>query len=104
MRKGQAAPVPARGADGLDDLVDNVRSAGLTVTTAIDDLEALPPLVGMTLYRVVQEALTNVLRHSGADHVDLRVDVDQRSLRLRVDDNGTAHGGASPNGIGIAGM
>ena len=104
MRKGRAAPVPARGADGLDDLVDNARSAGLTVTTAIDDLDGLPPLVGMTLYRVVQEALTNVLRHSGADHVELQVDVDQRSLWLRVDDNGTAYGAAPANGIGIAGM
>lgn len=104
MRKGEAAPVPARGADGIEALVENARAAGLTVQAQIDDLDEVPPLVGLTLYRITQEALTNVLRHAGADRVDLLAEVEQHSVRLRVDDNGTATGGTANAGIGIAGM
>ncbi|MGC3001646.1 ATP-binding protein, partial [Streptomyces sp. G35A] len=54
---------------------------------------------------IVQEALTNVVRHSGSRHARVRVDQDAGRLRLRVDDDGPATGAAAGgSGNGLAGM
>ncbi|GAA3855580.1 sensor histidine kinase [Streptomyces sedi] len=69
---------------------------------------ALPPVVELTAYRIVQEALTNVVRHSRADHatVALSLDADDQSLVVEVVDDGPAaaeHTGAD-TGLGLVGM
>ncbi|MFI7643543.1 sensor histidine kinase [Nonomuraea sp. NPDC049400] len=62
----------------------------------------LPPAVGHTVYRVVQEALTNAARHSGASHVEVHVLCDRTAVTVSIADNG--HGRAGAEGRGIRGM
>jgi two-component system, NarL family, sensor histidine kinase UhpB len=66
-------------------------------------LPALPPETELVVYRVVQEALTNVARHSGADTVTVRVREDEGELEVRVTDDGFGRENA-PEGTGIQGM
>ncbi|MEV4163189.1 sensor histidine kinase [Nonomuraea dietziae] len=62
----------------------------------------LPPAVGHTVYRLVQEALTNAARHSEASHVEVRVLCDRAAVTVSITDNGRARAGAE--GRGIRGM
>jgi signal transduction histidine kinase len=99
------APLPGGG--DIPDLVEQLRDSGLPITLSVlGDLERLDAATGLTAYRIVQEALTNTLRHGGADvsaAVDLRVTTD--SIRIRVDDDG--HGATASDdghGHGIVGI
>jgi signal transduction histidine kinase len=62
----------------------------------------LPVAVEATAYFVVAEALTNVAKHSGAEHADVSVHVEDGKLRLQVRDDGV--GGAQPDGSGLVGL
>jgi signal transduction histidine kinase len=66
------------------------RLHGLAVHVRIEGLEAdpLPPLLQTTVYRVVQEALTNVARHAGARSMSVRLVRDEATVELRVQDDG----------------
>jgi signal transduction histidine kinase len=90
----------------LDVLLDGTRSAGVPVTVAVDgETAALPAVVSREAYRIVQEGLTNVLRHAGPVPVDLRVAV--RADRLDVELTnplGTPARRAARGGRGLAGM
>jgi signal transduction histidine kinase len=90
----------------LPDLVGPARQAGIEVTTRIDvEPGALPPQIDATAYRVLQEALTNVVRHSGARRARVRARVRDGELRLTVIDDG--HGATGPDlraGHGLTGM
>ncbi|MEU2419473.1 sensor histidine kinase [Streptomyces sp. NPDC007851] len=83
---GRQTPSLAR----LDELADAVRAAGLTVHVSREGpLDGLPAAVDLAAYRIVQEALTNALRHAiGADEVRVRVVADGAGVRLTVVDNG----------------
>jgi signal transduction histidine kinase len=72
----------------------------LTLTT--DDV---PPAVGAAAYRIVQEALTNAVRHGGRRDVGIRIGVRavDGALRVTVTDDGTGTGGGPP-GFGLVGM
>jgi signal transduction histidine kinase len=99
------APVP--GAADLLELVEQLRSSGLTISLDVDgDLQRVDAATGLTTYRIVQEALTNTLRHGGPDvraSVDVRVTDD--SVRIRVDDDGRGSTvAADGQGHGIVGM
>ncbi|MCG7206792.1 histidine kinase [Streptomyces arenae] len=74
----------------LDELADAVRAAGLAVHVSREGpLDGLPAAVDLAAYRIVQEALTNALRHAaGADEVRVRVVADEAGVRLTVVDNG----------------
>jgi signal transduction histidine kinase len=99
------APQPATGE--LDALAASVRAAGLPVSLVIDgDLAALPAVVGVSVYRIVQEALTNVLKHAGPARAEVRIGCEQDTVTIDVADNGTGqHGSGSPDcGHGLAGM
>lgn len=98
------APVP--GLAELDVLVANAESTGVSVrTNVIGDVTALPATVDATAYRVVQEALSNVLRHSGAGRVELGIDHDDARLRLRINDDGKGSTSVpSESGWGLIGM
>ncbi|WP_181139069.1 sensor histidine kinase [Streptomyces sp. Ru72] len=101
---GDAPRAPAPGLDRLPELVEQAADAGLTVTV---DGEApqLAPGTDLAAFRIVQEALTNVVRHSGSRHARVRIDSAQGTLRLRVDDDGPATGAeAGGSGNGLAGM
>ncbi|MEU6180275.1 sensor histidine kinase [Streptomyces coeruleorubidus] len=101
---GDAPRAPAPGLDRLPELVEQAASAGLTV-----DVEGEPPRLApgtdLAAFRIVQEALTNVVRHSGSRHARVRLAHDADVLRLRVDDDGPATGAdAGGSGNGLAGM
>lgn len=79
----------------------------LPVVFEIDpDLPALPDIYNVTLYRVLQEALTNVAKHAQASRVWVELSVDDNSINLVIQDNGLGlHSkGNSTGGIGLTGM
>jgi signal transduction histidine kinase len=86
----------------LAGLAEAARSAGIVVELTIDpNTEAAPPATAEALYRIVQESLTNVLRHSGADRAQVRV-LGGAAISLSVLDNGA--GTVAADGHGIRGM
>jgi signal transduction histidine kinase len=98
---------PQPGTGELDALAADVRAAGLPVNLVIDDdLAALPDSVGVSVYRIVQEALTNILKHAGPARAEVTIACDQDTVAVEVTDNGTgAPGNRSPyGGHGLAGM
>ncbi|WP_051767424.1 sensor histidine kinase [Streptomyces sp. NRRL S-37] len=105
LRAPGAAPrAPAPGLDRLPELVEQAASAGLTVTVE-GEPPHLPPGADLAAFRIVQEALTNVVRHSGSREARVRIERDAGRLRLRVDDDGPATGAdAGGSGNGLAGM
>ncbi|CAL9367758.1 sensor histidine kinase [Streptomyces sp. enrichment culture] len=102
---GDAPRAPAPGLDRLPELVEQAASAGLTVHLE-GEAPRLPPGADLAAFRIVQEALTNVVRHSGSRHARVRLDPgDRTSLRLCIDDDGPATGAdAGGGGNGLAGM
>lgn len=79
--------------------------SGLTVSQRIDGrLPELAPEVELVIYRVAQEALTNVARHSGSNRAELSLEVDGRRLTLTVRDDGRGLEPGQPPGSGIRGM
>ncbi|MBT2422020.1 sensor histidine kinase [Streptomyces sp. ISL-22] len=102
---GDAPRTPAPGLDRLPELVRQAASAGLTV-----EVEGEPPRLSpgtdLAAFRIVQEALTNVVRHSGSRHARVLLEHgDGTTLRLRIDDDGPATGAeAGGSGNGLAGM
>ncbi|MFJ9906521.1 sensor histidine kinase [Streptomyces sp. NPDC101152] len=101
---GDAPRAPAPGLERLPELVRQAASAGLAV-----DVEGRPPRLApgtdLAAFRIVQEALTNVVRHSGSRHARVLLEHDGRALRLRIDDDGPATGAdAGGSGNGLAGM
>lgn len=66
LRTGQSAEyAPTTGLDGLDDLLDGVRNAGVRITLDAQPLGSLPRDTDFAAYRIIQESLTNVLKHAG---------------------------------------
>lgn len=110
LLRSDAGRTPQPDLAAVDDLVRSVRGAGLAVelrTTGAP--RPVGGVVGLTAYRVVQEALTNVLRHAGADRacVDLRFEDDALVVCVADDGRGTSSGragggrdGADGNGVG----
>ncbi|WP_019631206.1 sensor histidine kinase [Actinomadura atramentaria] len=96
----------ASGLDRLDDLVERARSTGLSATVAVSGARReLPAEVDRAAYRIVQEALTNVSRHSGGAAAAVRIDYADAALVVRVDDDGRADPDAPPvPGTGLLGM
>jgi signal transduction histidine kinase len=101
------ASVPQPGLARLDELVDGLQRAGLPVRLQTEGLPAdLPAMLDVTAYRLVQEALTNVLKHSAAEWVRVEVRAEADSVVLEVADGGPARA-ADPdwsNGQGLVGM
>ncbi|HEY0937906.1 MAG TPA: histidine kinase [Trebonia sp.] len=108
LRNGEPADrTPSPGLDQLPDLVSLVRSAGLSVELAISgDLSVMPPTAQLALYRIVQESLTNVLKHGrNVQQVVVRVTRQGTWVRLQVDDDGRPAAGVPGRaGHGVSGM
>lgn len=102
LREPERSPQP--GLDDLDDLVAQVQAAGVTVTVTYDGIPgAWSPGAGLAVYRIVQEALTNTLKHAGAGasaQVMVRYTPTGAELEI-VDDGG---GSAAPDGSGGHGL
>jgi signal transduction histidine kinase len=108
LRDERAAgpPAPQPSLANLDDLVEGVRAAGLPVTVEVTGRPApLPRTLDVSAYRILQEALSNVLRHAGAVPTTVRLRHDPGALTLEVEDSG---GPVRPpegtGGHGLAGM
>ncbi|MGW1453107.1 sensor histidine kinase [Micromonospora sp. NPDC002411] len=107
VRQGaERGPVP--GLARLPALRDRLAGAGLTVETRVTgDPRELPAAADLTAYRVVQEALTNVLRHAGVTSAEVTVDYRADEVTVEVTDRGTGTGAAvsgGGDGHGLAGM
>ncbi|WP_310964786.1 sensor histidine kinase [Nocardioides terrisoli] len=103
LRPGEEAPARAarRGLADLPVLVDRVRAGGLDVSVEVR-AEGVDETVGAAAYAVVQEALTNVLRHARADRARVSVLAGSGQLVVTVADDG--QGGEVVEGMGISGM
>jgi signal transduction histidine kinase len=89
----------------LDLLVDRMKEAGLPVQLSADEIPtAMPRGVDLTAYRIVQEALTNVLKHSNPTCVQVKIRMLDQAVEIEVDDDGTLHGPAVSHGHGLIGM
>lgn len=99
---GQPPPGPAPGLGQLEELAGRLAGDGLRVTVRVEPPDGLSPLVELTAYRVVQEALTNVLRHSAARHAAVSVRPAGGALTVEVVDDGPARDGAPGDATGGA--
>ncbi|MER7000630.1 sensor histidine kinase [Streptomyces sp. NPDC000410] len=97
---------PPRGLDDVPELVERARTIGLDATLTIDgQRHAVPAAVDRTVYRIVQESLTNIARHADAATASVRIDCRADALAIRVDDDGKATPGTVPvPGVGLLGM
>jgi len=112
--EGEEAPrAPVARLEGLAELADRASHAGVTTTVEVSgDLGTVPTSVGSAAYRIAQEAVTNVVRHSGATRARITVAVGPHELDLTVSDNGRGPDGAdaviegtdSGAGTGLRGM
>ena len=103
---GEPAPRrPRQGVADLDALVDRVRTAGLSVELTGSPGELDAP-VDAVVYGVVQEGLTNVLRHAGATSVEVRLDRSPGRVTVSVEDDGQGSlpRGVQDEGMGLSGM
>ncbi|MEU7803761.1 sensor histidine kinase [Micromonospora arborensis] len=100
-----AEPPAAGGVERIGELVERARAAGLTATLGVyGDSVALPESVSQAAYRVTQEAVTNTLKHAGADMLDVRVRYLAREVEVDVTDDGRAGGTPNAVGLGLIGM
>jgi signal transduction histidine kinase len=86
------------------EIVENARRAGLNVRLQADPAaDSVPATVQEAAYRIIQEALTNAVRHSGAHTADVSIDAAGAELVVTIDDDG-AGAATAPEGNGITGM
>ncbi|MEU8110254.1 histidine kinase [Nonomuraea muscovyensis] len=97
---------PPRGLDHVPELVERARTIGLDATLTIEgQRQDVPAAVSRTVYRIVQESLTNVARHSAAATASVRIDCRPDALAVRIDDDGKATPDTAPvPGVGLLGM
>jgi signal transduction histidine kinase len=97
---------PPHGLDDVPELVERARTNGLDAALTIEGpRHDMPAAVDRTVYRIVQEALTNVARHAAAATASVRIDYGPDALTVRVDDDGRATPAAAPTpGVGLLGM
>ncbi|WP_051815326.1 sensor histidine kinase, partial [Glycomyces tenuis] len=107
LRQGEQPELrPAFSLVDVPTLIDDIRKGGLAVDCDITgDIEAVPQRIATTAYRVVQEALTNVIRHAEATRATARIDCGPERLVIDIGDNGRG-GEVDPDrvGQGITGM
>ena len=108
----EPALTPQPGLGELPALAESVRAAGLPVRLVVDgDAAALPAAVDVSAYRIVQEALTNVLKHAGSARAEVSVGVVGDALMIEVTDDGPgpqtadpAQADPAPGGRGLTGL
>ncbi|WSF41402.1 histidine kinase [Streptomyces sp. NBC_01356] len=104
----EAPTAPAPGLARVDELVASAKLTGLTVRIERTGAErTLPAPADLAAYRIVQESLTNVAKHSGAGQVTIRIAYGEGELALSVEDDGrgaAARPAGAGGGSGIAGM
>jgi signal transduction histidine kinase len=101
----QLALAPQPGLKELGRLVEQVQAAGLSVQVVMEgEPRELPPGVDLSAYRIVQEALTNALKHAGPTRARVLLRYDADELELEIADDGAGSGDGSGSGQGLIGM
>jgi signal transduction histidine kinase len=96
---------PQPGVDRLDALLQDVRRAGLPVRLRVDgDPRGLPRGIDISAYRIVQEGLTNTLKHADATQADVALEYHADQLRIEVRDNGRGAVAGNGRGHGLIGI
>ncbi len=96
---------PVAGLERLDHLISGTSRAGLEVHTIVHgDPRPLPTGLDRAAFRIIQESLTNVVRHAKATAATVRIQYGEESLVLQVDDDGESLTGPPNEGNGISGM
>jgi len=99
--RSEAALAPQPGLDQVGALAAQVREAGLAVELRVDGArDGIPAGVDLAAYRIVQEALTNVLKHATASHAAVHVGYRPDAIELQVLDDGHGPIGAGHDGAG----
>ncbi len=104
--EADVAPLnPSGSLASLDDLVERSQHAGLAVRKSTEGLvRPLPSAVELAAVRIVQEAITNVVRHSGAQSADVTLRYDVTALTVTVEDGGRGFSPSETDGTGLVGM
>ena len=99
----ELAPQP--GLDGVESLLEDVERAGLPVRFHVDgDPFPLPRALDLSAYRIVQEGLTNALKHAGASHADVTVSFRSDELQIEIRDDGRGLSSGDGLGHGLVGI
>jgi signal transduction histidine kinase len=107
LRRPEEAPAlaPQPSLDHVSRLVEQAREAGLPVELRIEGKAMqLPAGVDLTAYRLVQEGLTNVVKHAQATRAEVLVNYGESDLEVTVTDDGTGVGNGDGGGHGLVGM
>ena len=107
LRRPEEAPAlaPQPSLEHLDRLVAITREAGLPVELRIEGTPLqLPATLDATAYRIVQEALTNAVKHANAEHAEVVVRYGNGTVELIVSDDGRGNGDGGGSGHGLVGM
>jgi signal transduction histidine kinase len=102
---GGDGPGASSGLDRLPDLLEQARSAGIEVDFTIDgEPRPVAPGIAQAVYRVAQEALTNVIRHAAARRMTCRLGYGRDSVELTIADDGRGADPGARDGHGLVGM
>jgi signal transduction histidine kinase len=108
LREPPAGPslAPQPGVRQIEDVVEQVRAAGIPVTyTLSGELNEAPPGMELAIYRIVQEALTNILKHAGpGERASVRLTCTEDTVEIEVSDTGTSAAAPGQGGTGLRGM
>jgi signal transduction histidine kinase len=100
-----AALTPQPGLADLPQLIDGVCTAGLPVALRVEgEPRALPQATDLSAFRIVQEALTNALKHAGEAHADVLVRYEPGAVTLEIQDSGAGGATVRGTGHGLIGM
>ena len=102
---GDPALAPQPGLGELDDLLERTRGAGVGIDLTVEgEPRALSQSVELSAYRIVQEALTNVVKHAGRAHTTVTLGYRPEALELTIADTGDTPPQPSAGGHGLVGM
>jgi signal transduction histidine kinase len=107
---GPVARTPAAGLEGVDELAEGLRQAGMNLAVRVEGTRpVVPPGVDLSAFRIVQEALTNVLKHAGPATVKVAICYHPESVTVEVEDDGRGAStapadGHAGGGHGLVGM
>jgi signal transduction histidine kinase len=103
--QGDSGLRPQPGLADLEQLLSGVREAGLPVTLRIEGEPcALPQALDLSAFRIVQEALTNALKHAGPARAEVTVSYAEDAVGLEIRDDGAAEPNGAGTGHGLVGM
>lgn len=103
--EGPAPLTPQPGLSQIDALVGSARTAGLKVDVETEGTKrTIPSSIDLSAYRIIQEALTNVIKHAHASRVDIRICYLDHDMELEVSDDGDGPKNGPASGFGLVGI